>query len=80
MPQEPYRCADCVDFVNRCDPCRARRRAAVNARRAQRRTAKVCPDCGRKRVPGFTRCKLHLAQNARISLASHAKARAEKNQ
>jgi len=76
VPQESYRCAKCVDTVQRCVDCRRARQDAVNARRARRRAEKLCIVCGAKVVRGLTRCERHRRENARISAASHARTRA----
>lgn len=77
MPQEGYRCPECVGCVDRCDDCRARRAAVVRERRAQRRKAKLCVECGepvhREGRTTYTRCARHMSENSRLSSRGHAR-------
>lgn len=73
-----YRCDKCRDQGNRCEACRVRRAEANAARREAYREAGLCVMCGKRAKKGFTRCQHHLDLNAQHSLASHAKATAEK--
>lgn len=73
MPQEGYRCSECVDQSNRCAVCRERRAARLRKLRATRRADGLCVMCGKRAKPGYTRCAKHIADNAARSLASHTR-------
>lgn len=76
MPQEGYRCVDCLDFSDRCDVCRERRAGVRRKLRATRRATGLCTECGKKAKAGHARCRKHVKDNAARSLASHQRARA----
>ena len=84
MPQECYRCAECLTETNRCEACRARRAEARQDLRRRRLEAGLCADCDRPAVvvkgkngkpKRLTRCKLHRTLNAKWSGESHARRR-----
>ena len=74
MPQEGYRCVDCVYCVDRCDVCRQRKAEMRRKLRATRRAEGLCVMCGKKARAGYTRCAKHVKDNAARSLASHQRA------
>lgn len=71
MPQEGYRCIECVGEPTRCAPCRERKAEARRKLRASRRKEGLCTECGKRAKPSYTRCARHIADNAARSLASH---------
>jgi len=74
MPQEGYRCVDCIDTTNRCEACRERKAEMRRKLRATRRAEGLCVMCGKRAKPGFSRCAKHVKDNAARSLASHQRA------
>lgn len=75
MTAPAYRCAGCVEQVDRCDPCRARRAAARRKQRAARRRKGLCTECGRKVKKDLTLCRAHALALAERSNEAHKRAR-----
>jgi hypothetical protein len=49
----------------RCGPCRGKLLAIMRAKRAARKAAGLCIDCGEPALKGITRCKRHKLANSR---------------
>jgi hypothetical protein len=74
---EGYRCEGCREKATRCEACRSRRAAARTARRARRRKAGACTECGRDAAEGLSRCQECSDDNNARSGAAHIARRAE---
>lgn len=74
---EGYRCGACREKAARCSACRLRRAAKRNARRALRRQAEICTECGRPAAEGLSRCTECADDNNARSGAAHMARRAE---
>lgn len=73
---DAHRCDACANRRNRCEPCRAARRAVRRDLIARKLQAGICLECTEPAIPTAQRCAKHHAYALALSRISHAHARA----